>query len=477
MRRHYAFESEELSSAVKDQLEKVEDAVDKKCTSVEACDKMLDKISAEQDKFNGCLKDMAGAAKDCKDGKCDSAEMAAKVSPKMAELKEVAKSIGVASEGETVTEDEVKAAKQYLEGAEEIVEAKKDELAGDDASTPSSDGGATKDDSCEDGDCDDGEDEDFDDTDDVGTAASEAYLDSIDIAYESASFDIAMEGANIDAINALREGMKKVRAARKEMKHAAKVHDYKGAAAAARKAADAAKEISAKCDQIPPSAGSAALVAIGLALLALLTGATIAGKPANIIRMAKATKAAGKAGELNAARTARDAVVNNYREAAKAGYDMMGGWGKQAAVDASAAAKTAAAAAKKEGKSAVRGVLAQGAKRSGIGGAKTAAAAGGAIAVGTGASALSSFFSKKGSDTKMNANDVNLLIKAIKIDAKRLADKYTKIANDYERTDRGLESTLDSASFDGFIDACESLIISRGANANRDTGSAPYLFD
>lgn len=155
MRRHYAFESEDLSPAVKAELEKVEDAVDEKCDSVEACDKMLDKIGKEQDKFNGCLKDMASAAKDCQDGKCDTAEMAAKVSPKMAELKEVAKSIGVASEGETVTEGEVKDAKQYLEGAEEIVEAKKDELEnGGDAGKGGKSGDSDKgDDECEDDEC------------------------------------------------------------------------------------------------------------------------------------------------------------------------------------------------------------------------------------------------------------------------------------------------------------------------------------
>lgn len=234
MRRHYAFESEKLPSAVKDQLEKVEDAVDKKCTSVEACDKMLDKISAEQDKFNGCLKDMAGAAKDCKDGKCDSAEMAAKVSPKMAELKEVAKSIGVASEGETVTEDEVKAAKQYLEGAEEIVEAKKDELGAadggddkpkDDGDGPAHDDDGDADDGCEDGECDDAE------------AAEDAYLSVpgfesytgstvIDFASACESMAaeswIAMEGYNWDKRKEYNAKRDEIKALVKQAKQAAK---------------------------------------------------------------------------------------------------------------------------------------------------------------------------------------------------------------------------------------------------------------
>lgn len=130
MRRYYAFESEDLSSTVKTQLEKVEDVVDSKCNTAAACDKMLDKIESEQEKFNGCLQDMADAAKDCENGVCDKNEMAAQITPKMAELKEVAKSIGVASESDSLTETELQDAKDYLEGAKEIVETKKEELDG-----------------------------------------------------------------------------------------------------------------------------------------------------------------------------------------------------------------------------------------------------------------------------------------------------------------------------------------------------------
>lgn len=228
MRRHYAFESEDLSPAVKTQLEKVEEVVDEKCGSVEACDKMLDKIDKEQEKFNGCLKDMAGAAKDCQDGKCDTAEMAAKVSPKMAELKEVAKSIGVASEGETVTEAEVKDAKDYLEGVEEIVEAKKDELEGDSGEKKSDDGdGDKKDDDdaeCEGGECD-------------AEAAEDAYLDvpgfesysgttSIDFvaACESMAAEswIAMEGYNWDKRKEYNAKRDEIKALVKQAKQAAK---------------------------------------------------------------------------------------------------------------------------------------------------------------------------------------------------------------------------------------------------------------
>ena len=154
MRRVYAFEAEELSPEVKSQLEKVEDVVEDKCDTPEACDTMIEKINDEQTKFNDALKGMASAAKDCQDGKCDKAEMAAQITPKMAELKEVAKNIGVASEGDTLTEAELKDAKNYLEGAREIVEAKKDELESEGEKKDDDD---EKKEECENGECKNGE--------------------------------------------------------------------------------------------------------------------------------------------------------------------------------------------------------------------------------------------------------------------------------------------------------------------------------
>jgi hypothetical protein len=172
MRRYYAFEAEGVSEEVKAQLEKVEDVVEDKCETKADCEKILDKIEAEEDKFNGALGNMADAAKDCKDGKCDKAEMTARINPEMAELKEVAKSIGVASEGETVTEAEVKDAKDYLEGAKEIVEAKMDEIEGDDSGKDDGDdAGEDAGDDDDDKGCDDGAEECF-----FGGAAQEAFV-------------------------------------------------------------------------------------------------------------------------------------------------------------------------------------------------------------------------------------------------------------------------------------------------------------
>lgn len=170
MRRKYAFESEGVSDAVQTQLEAVEDAVDEKCTTPEECDKVIDKIDAQTDKFNDALAAAKDKAQDCKDGKCDKAEMAQVIDAKMCCLKDMAKTIGVASEGDVPTEEDIKNVKDYLEGAKEIVETKKDELNGE------SDKGSESDDD----DDDDSDDESDDDDDDItpdGENAEEEYTD------------------------------------------------------------------------------------------------------------------------------------------------------------------------------------------------------------------------------------------------------------------------------------------------------------
>lgn len=134
MRRKYAFESEGVSDAVQTQLEAVEDAVDEKCTTPEECDKVIDKIDGQTEKFNDALAAAKEKAQDCKDGKCDKAEMAKVIDDKMCCLKDMAKKIGVASEGDVPTEEDIKNVKDYLEGAKEIVETKKEELDGGDSS-------------------------------------------------------------------------------------------------------------------------------------------------------------------------------------------------------------------------------------------------------------------------------------------------------------------------------------------------------
>lgn len=176
MRRKYAFESEGVSDAVQTQLEAVEDAVDEKCTTPEECDKVIDKIDGQTEKFNDALAAAKEKAQDCKDGKCDKAEMAKLIDDKMCCLKDMAKKIGVASEGDVPTEEDIKNVKDYLEGAKEIVETKKEELDGGESS----------------------ESDDDDDDDDTITADGENAEESFFMSEASEAFKV-LSSANATA--------------------------------------------------------------------------------------------------------------------------------------------------------------------------------------------------------------------------------------------------------------------------------------
>ena len=464
MRRRYAFEAEGISEEVKSQLEKVEDVVEDKCTTEEACDKMLEKIGDEKEKFDNALQTMADAAKDCKDGKCDKAEMAEKITPKMAELKEVAKSIGVASEGEALTEAELKDARDYLNGVEEIVEAKKDEVC--DGSCEKSEGEVTEDD-----------DDDDDDSEEAEEAfmAFESYLDELDMAVESTVFDAAMEGANIDAAKALKDALGKIRTANKQMKAAKRVKDFKLAAQKANEAAGYADELATACNNIPGSVSSAVIANIAIALTVIAAGSVLGGvKGKKLIDVQKAARggAVGKAGS-----DAAKAAAQQFNTAAAAGYDMMGKTAKDEARDA---AKAAMAAKTKELKGVARKTLG---RNIGAGAAKGAAAAGVASAAGA-VSSISKFITTKRLTNadgelisenvhKMTANDVNALISAIKMSAKGLAGHFRKLAAKFSSKnpeDAASESFADT--FDGFISACESYQFGTSEKSEK----APYLF-
>lgn len=434
MRRSYAFEAD-VSSEVKTQLEKVEDKVEEKCTTAEACDKMLEKIGDEKEKFDNALQTMADKAQDCKDGKCDKAEMAAVITPKMAELKEVAKSIGVASEGDTLTEGELKDARDYLNGAEEIVEAKKDELENGESKDDESKKDDDKDDeSCEN--CDD--EEEGDDVADESFIATEAFLDDLDIGCESAVFELAMEGTNVDAVKALRDAMSKIRSENKAMKSAAKSKDFDAAATAARNAAAAAQELSSKADSLPASAASAVIVdvAVALTMIAATVGAGAA--------VGAATKE--KAGVKAAARI-------NKEFAEKTGSTLAEAGGKEYALDTMKNAKVAGMKGRMK-LSTLIGAGAGGAAVAGVGTLETVKALKKAKAV-----------DADGNVThKINPNDVNLLISAVKLTAKKLADKYNKLATKYSamKSAAAAESLImtdDVEAYDAMEAAIDDMIV------------------
>ena len=128
----------------------------------------------------------------------------------MAELKEVAKSIGVASEGEALTEAELKDARDYLNGVEEIVEAKKDEVC--------------------DGSCGDDDEDEKDEAEEAWTMipGMEAYeINSMEemvsaCESEAAACYIAMEGYNWDKRKEWKAKRSEIRNLVKKAKNAAK---------------------------------------------------------------------------------------------------------------------------------------------------------------------------------------------------------------------------------------------------------------
>lgn len=212
-KRSYAFESD-VSADVKDMLEKVETVVDEKCETPEDCDKLVKKIEKKEDQFNDALKGMADAAKDCKDGKCDKSELKDKLDPHVSCLKTIAKDIGVASESDLVTDGELQDVKDYIEGAKEIVEAKKDELEGE---SGSDDEGEDK--------GDDAEPEDKE-TEDTAEECAESWSEDDETAFENWMNGVdepAMEGQNWQALKGIlgkdaREARKLARGAQKKAK-------------------------------------------------------------------------------------------------------------------------------------------------------------------------------------------------------------------------------------------------------------------
>lgn len=257
MRRRYAFEAEGVSEEVKSQLEIAEDAVEKNCETPEDCDKMLEKIDDQAEKFDNALQTMSDAAKDCKDGKCDASEMKDKITPAMADLKEVAQTIGIAKEGDEgpVTEEDLKDVKAYLEGAKEIVEAKKDELGGNDGECEEAD------EACE----------------ALNDIAIECYLDECESAMESVVVEGAMEGNSMDALGAVNRLLSDVRKLKKEMNKAKHAMQWSEAASKAREIAGKADALANAINGLPQSTSSAVITNLALAIIAILA-ATAGGK-------------------------------------------------------------------------------------------------------------------------------------------------------------------------------------------------------
>lgn len=124
------------TKSVEKLLSAVEKNINKKCKSVEDCDVYLEKITAEGKKFNESMKALADAAKAFKEGKIDKKELNDQVKPIIKDLKGSCCSLklgDLAKDEKNITDDELAALKEFIEGAKKIIEAKKASIAGDEA--------------------------------------------------------------------------------------------------------------------------------------------------------------------------------------------------------------------------------------------------------------------------------------------------------------------------------------------------------
>ena len=392
----------------------------------------------------------------------------------MAELKEVAKSIGVASEGEALTEAELKDARDYLNGVEEIVEAKKDEVC--DGSCEKSEGEEPESDD---------DDEDDEGAEDNIDEATESYLDDLDTAIESSFIDFAMEGASTDAIAALKSAVSKMRTARKEMRAAAKSGDMKLAAEKAREGAGYADDLANACNNIPDSVSSAAIANIAVAVAVILGSLAVGGTKFGV--HAKRQLAAAKTNVKNAIHKGYAQGKAAFDESVKAGaYGMDAGMSKaEMAAERARNAKAFAEGAKNDTIAAARKALAKTAKHDiGDAAAKGALITAAGATAGGGTALVKVLKSKNVVDAegnvteegkKLKANDVNALISAIKLAAKTAKSYFEKKAQKFssgENAEEASESTVNL--FDGFIAACESYRFD--SNSEKQDEVLPYLF-
>lgn len=113
-------------------LENIRATVDEKCKSEEDCDKFLEGLEKEIEKFNDAVGTFKEAAIDMKDGKIDAAGLKERIAPAVASLKKSCNMINVDvidADTDKITDDEIKTLKAFLEGAREILNEKKENMS------------------------------------------------------------------------------------------------------------------------------------------------------------------------------------------------------------------------------------------------------------------------------------------------------------------------------------------------------------
>lgn len=106
--------------------------INKKCKTPEDCDTMLENIASEEAAFNGALTAMKEAAQAFKDGTITKKEMKDKIKPEAKKLKKtcnILKLSDINDKTDNVTDEELQNLKDFLVGAKDAINAKKDELS------------------------------------------------------------------------------------------------------------------------------------------------------------------------------------------------------------------------------------------------------------------------------------------------------------------------------------------------------------
>lgn len=104
-----------------------------KCKTEDQCDDLLAKLNEEASKFNELILSMRQAAVDCKDGTITEKEFKEKVKSAAKEIKKTCDILvlgQIVKDEKDVQNEDIQLVKDFIEGATEVIKARKEELAG-----------------------------------------------------------------------------------------------------------------------------------------------------------------------------------------------------------------------------------------------------------------------------------------------------------------------------------------------------------
>lgn len=311
-----AVESLMCPGCVNKLLEKASSNITSKCTTVTECDAMMETLKVEIQKFNDCLGTMSAAAKEFKNGAIAKEELSNKISPCLAELRQSCDILKIGDDtidnNGDVTDEDVANLSAFIAGVREIISKRRAELdtppaapenCSEEKKTDAPDQNARKEAKADESNTEEmGENMNNDENIELLDPTLEsAYFDADEdireAAFESAFFDMALEGANIQAMNIAKDWRKNMKVAVREFKAAKKEKDYKKAAEKAKECAELCSKGRDAIDKLPNSVSSAILgdlaYTAGMTLTAALSAGIGAGIAGTVVAGAKAGVAFG----------------------------------------------------------------------------------------------------------------------------------------------------------------------------------------